>query len=105
MLQGEQGAEAALHTFLSAPELLIAPERLSALPTPLPGAVHRAALVRIAQAYATAHGTASAGAARATAPGLPAPDEVALLLDVQISDAPVALVARALAATHPTKST
>lgn len=62
----------ALHAFLALPNLLISPERLAPLPATLPTAVHKAALVRVAQAYAKAYNGSG-----------PAPDEVQIVLDVQ----------------------
>lgn len=95
----------ALHAFLESPELLIAPQRLHSLPTPLPATIHRAALAQIAHQYAEAH---PAPASPAATSGLPGPSEVAMLLDVQNMEQSMparALLERALAATTSTKST
>lgn len=92
----------ALHAFLASPELLIAPSRLQALPTPLPATIHRAALAQIAHQYAEAH----PAPVSPEAASLPAPSEVAMLLDVQ--DTKKAMPARALlerALVASTKST
>lgn len=101
----EEAVDKALRAFLASSELLIAPPRLHSLPTPLPATIHRAALAQIAHQYAEAH---PAPASPAATGGLPAPSEVAMLLDVQDMEQVMparALLERALAATTSTKST